>query len=135
LEISLSTSLTRLIQISSLATLFTFYDGPVALSCASCCSCAMMKLFTFSALIAGSAVASGLEFQSLDTRQSGVKVVNTTSGPVSGHLASNATANVAEYLGIPFAQPPVGELRFAPPQPYNGSSSINGTSYVSGFRY
>lgn len=93
----------------------------------------MMKLFTLLALIAGSAVASGPEFWSLNTRQSSVKTVNTTSGPVSGHLASNATANVAEYLGIPFAQPPVGELRFAQPQPYNGTSSINGTSYVGGF--
>lgn len=57
------------------------------------------------------------------------QTVQTTSGPVSGHAASNAT-EVSEYLGIPFAQPPVGNLRFAPPQKYSGTSPINGTNYV-----
>lgn len=40
--------------------------------------------------------------------------VTTTNGPITGHPASNS-ACVMEYLGIPFAQPPVGDLRFAPP--------------------
>ena len=57
------------------------------------------------------------------------QTVQTYSGPVSGHAASNDT-QVSEYLGIPFAQPPVGELRFAPPVKYQGNSSINGTNYV-----
>jgi hypothetical protein len=42
--------------------------------------------------------------------------VQTTNGPITGHLAPN-TSCVLEYLGIPYAQPPVGDLRFAPPQP------------------
>jgi hypothetical protein len=58
------------------------------------------------------------------------QTVQTDSGPVSGHPALNAS-QVSEYLGIPFAVPPVGDLRFAPPQKYSGSSPINGTSFVS----
>ena len=56
--------------------------------------------------------------------------VNTSSGPVSGHAARNRT-QVSEYLGIPYAQPPVGELRFAPPLPYASSAPFNASSYVS----
>lgn len=50
-------------------------------------------------------------------------IVNTTSGPVKGH-PSTLQPEVSEYLGIRFAQPPVGDLRFAPPQPVEASSSI-----------
>lgn len=57
------------------------------------------------------------------------QTVQTTSGPVSGHAASNET-EVSEYLGIPFAAPPIGNLRFAPPQRYSGTVPINGTNYV-----
>lgn len=68
----------------------------------------------------------------LEQRQSTWTVgqtVQTGSGPVNGHAASNAT-QVSEYLGIPFAAPPVGDLRFAAPQNYTGNSTINGTSFV-----
>ncbi|KAH7184849.1 Alpha/Beta hydrolase protein [Fusarium flagelliforme] len=41
--------------------------------------------------------------------------VDTSNGPVAGHLADNS-ACVVEYLGIPYAKPPVDKLRFAPPQ-------------------
>ena len=58
------------------------------------------------------------------------QVVQTSSGPVTGHPASNST-DVSEYLGIPFAVPPVGDLRWTAPQRFNGTDPINGTSFVS----
>ncbi|HZD01949.1 MAG TPA: carboxylesterase family protein, partial [Actinomycetes bacterium] len=39
--------------------------------------------------------------------------VQTTNGPVCG-IVDNG---VSQWLGIPFAAPPVGDLRWAPPQP------------------
>lgn len=46
--------------------------------------------------------------------------VRTSSGLVTGHSAPNVTG-VWEFLGIPYAQPPVGDLRFAPPKAVNSS--------------
>jgi cholinesterase len=56
--------------------------------------------------------------------------VKTSSGTVLGHNAKNKTA-VSEYLGIPFAKPPIGPLRWAAPVRFEGSGSINASSYVS----
>lgn len=56
------------------------------------------------------------------------KQVNTTSGIIQGHAAANRT-EVSEYLGIPFAQPPIGDLRFAAPEPYRSNSPFNASSY------
>ncbi|KAL3424092.1 carboxylesterase [Phlyctema vagabunda] len=58
------------------------------------------------------------------------QVVDTSSGPVAGHGAAKHP-EVSEYLGIPYAQAPVGDLRFAAPLKYTGSSLHNGSVYGS----
>jgi cholinesterase len=50
------------------------------------------------------------------------QAVKTGSGVVTGR-ASPWHNNVSEYLGIPFAKPPIGQLRWAPPVVMNDSSS------------
>ena len=57
------------------------------------------------------------------------QTVKTTSGPVTGHAALNKT-EVSVYLGIPYAQPPVGDLRWEPPQKFLGTAPLNGSSFV-----
>jgi cholinesterase len=56
--------------------------------------------------------------------------VKTTSGTVIGQ-ASKWQPQVSEYLGIPFAKAPEGDLRWAAPQSITDSSKvINATRYV-----
>ncbi|CAG2169356.1 unnamed protein product [Oppiella nova] len=43
--------------------------------------------------------------------------VKTTSGVVRGQTIQVLNTNVYQFLGIPYAEPPVGALRFAKPQP------------------
>ena len=50
------------------------------------------------------------------------RLVNTTSGPVQGH-ASALNPQIDEFLGIPFAKPPIGALRFQVPQRFEGNGS------------
>uniref|UniRef100_A0A8C8TWT6 Carboxylic ester hydrolase n=1 Tax=Peromyscus maniculatus bairdii TaxID=230844 RepID=A0A8C8TWT6_PERMB len=59
-------------------------------------------------------------------------VVNTVHGKVLGKYVSleGFTQPVAIFLGVPFAKPPLGSLRFAPPQPAEPWSFVkNATSY------
>ena len=46
--------------------------------------------------------------------QSKTPAIVTESGPLKGIVVGN----IAEFLGIPYAAPPVGDLRWTPPQPY-----------------
>lgn len=47
-------------------------------------------------------------------------VVNTSSGLFRGHVEGSISA----YLGIPYAAPPVGALRFCAPQPVQPASGV-----------
>lgn len=56
------------------------------------------------------------------------QLVSTTSGSVVGH-AADWKPEVSEYLGIPYAEPPVGGLRFAVPKPFQGNATIDATKF------
>lgn len=45
------------------------------------------------------------------------KTVTVTNGTIQGGICDTSTANA--FLGIPYALPPVGDLRLAAPKPYN----------------
>lgn len=57
------------------------------------------------------------------------EIVETENGSITGHRSAKAEA-VWEYLGIPYAQPPLGELRFAPPQKYTANGSFIAEKFV-----
>ena len=60
--------------------------------------------------------------------------VQTSTGMIIGHEAPNAS-DVTEYLGIPYAQPPLGDLRFAAPVAFAGDakSTFRASKFVGIF--
>lgn len=56
--------------------------------------------------------------------------VQSSSGAIIGH-AAHSRRHVSEYLGIPYAKPPLGDLRFAAPQTYSSTQTYNASTFVS----
>jgi cholinesterase len=73
---------------------------------------------------------ASLSFISIATAQSWTvgQVVDTVSGKIQGQ-SSGWKPQVSEYLGIPYAQPPVGQLRFAAPKLFQSTSAVNATKF------
>jgi cholinesterase len=55
--------------------------------------------------------------------------VQTSSGTIVGHHSKDRP-EVSEYLGIPFVQAPVGQLRWAAPVPFKGTGTILADKFV-----
>ncbi|KAK3789909.1 hypothetical protein RRG08_062185, partial [Elysia crispata] len=50
-------------------------------------------------------------------------LANTTAGTIRGRVDYSAEPIIFRYLGVPFATPPVDDLRFQPPKPTRSSNS------------
>lgn len=73
-------------------------------------------------LVSGTVVTSSPTNTDLGCNISKYINVSTTSGLITGHVPSNSTC-VVEFLGIPYAQPPVGQLRFEGPVKLNATTT------------
>jgi hypothetical protein len=78
-------------------------------------------------------LASGVAAAAIEApEQFDVKTAHTSSGRIQGHVAAwPENSHVSEYLGIPYAQPPVGPLRWAPPKKLHSNATHLGNRYVS----
>jgi hypothetical protein len=81
------------------------YSLPIAITWLSACTVSSAALFSY------------------------FETINTTNGNVIGHRVATS-GDVWEYLGIPYARPPLGPLRFAAPQRSNHTGTYNATSFV-----
>ena len=55
--------------------------------------------------------------------------IETANGPITGHSSPNRPT-VIEYLGVRYAQPPLGALRFAPLQKYTSKRTYVAANWV-----
>ncbi|KAF2667130.1 alpha/beta-hydrolase [Microthyrium microscopicum] len=56
--------------------------------------------------------------------------VKTSSGAVKGRAATRpGFSDVSEYVGIPYAAPPVGDLRWMPPKSFTAAGPIDATKW------
>ncbi|KAJ5793224.1 uncharacterized protein N7503_009202 [Penicillium pulvis] len=77
-----------------------------------------MRVFTSIAALAVAFCSTAIAAPSRHTRSSAQEIdleVQTSSGKIIG-LINGTTPNVRQFLNVPYAQPPLNNLRFRPPQ-------------------
>jgi para-nitrobenzyl esterase len=79
-----------------------------------------LNLVMFGATLAGLAFMATMPVAADAAESDDGLTIRTTDGPVRGI----AGPGVREFKGIPFAAPPVGDLRFAPPAPVTPWSTV-----------
>jgi para-nitrobenzyl esterase len=102
-------------------TIFAFVGSPLHLLLALICTCAITLGSAASVASAGTLYDSVTHSQkplhdssnSNDSKNKTPAIV-TESGPLKGFI----NGNITEFLGIPYAAPPVGNLRWMPPQSF-----------------
>lgn len=87
-----------------------------------------MRIQALCALALNAVVSTTLAATTAAAHKSHLDVV-TSNGKITGHLAPGMR-NTVEFLGIPYAQPPVGGLRFAEPLPPKGKSDYIAENWV-----
>ncbi|EED17829.1 carboxylesterase, putative [Talaromyces stipitatus ATCC 10500] len=88
------------------------------------CAQAVLAAVTW---LASSLVAAS-PYEQCEASTSKFLKVETTNGLIEGHIVDD-TPCVIEYLGIPYAKPPVGDLRFASPQRYEDHHSYEAKDF------
>ncbi|XP_015930698.2 acetylcholinesterase-1-like [Parasteatoda tepidariorum] len=68
---------------------------------------------------------------SLMASASSDRVVMTNNGPVQGITVASGNPNIEAFLGIPYAEPPTGRLRFRKPVPKTPWSGVYDASNLS----
>ena len=85
-------------------------------------------------VIASVCLGVSLQAQELEVQRARTDALNAPAGKMVGEVL-DASTGLHVYRGIPFAKPPIGELRWRPPQPLgvwegvrdcleNGSQSV-----------
>src|SRR4029450_1634767 len=85
------------------------------------------KLFTTVMFLSANALASVAVGSALAAPQGGGPTVVTTAGPVRGIVKNGVNA----FLGIPYAGPPVGDLRWRPPAPPAHHALLDATEFAN----
>jgi len=89
---------------------------------------AMTRAFLLGSLLAAGVIATSPSLAEEQSERAEGPVVQTADGPVRGFVRNG----VSVFLGIPYAAPPVGDLRWRPPQPVEPRDEpLNATRYAN----